>query len=56
MLDEKAAGFVMDLIADPLEVNPYETLKAKLVEAFAVSDSDKAVRLLDMTGMGDKTA
>ena len=53
MLDEKTSGYVMDL--NPPDAEPYEALKARLIETFAVSDIEKAARLLDMTGMDDKT-
>ena len=52
MLDTKTADLVMDLLTTPPTVEPYETLKARLIEIFDVSDSEKAARLLDI---GDKT-
>ena len=55
MLDTKTADLVMDLLKTPPTVEPYETLKACLIEIFDVSDSEKAARLLDMNGLGDKT-
>ena len=55
MLDTKTADLVMDLLPTPPTVEPYETLKARLIEIFDVSDNEKAVRLLDMNGLVDKT-
>ena len=55
MLDAKTADLVMDLLPTPPTVEPYETLKARLIKIFDVSDSQKAARLLDMNGLGDKT-
>jgi hypothetical protein len=46
MLDAKTADPVMDLLEDPTAVDPYEALKARLIETFAVSDREKAARLL----------
>ena len=55
MLDVKTAKQVMDIIRTPPAANPYTTLKARLSKAFALSDSEKVGRILDMTGLGDRT-
>ena len=55
MLDEKTAEQAMDIIETPPAENPYTTLKNRLTKAYALSDSEKADRILDMGGLGDKT-
>ena len=55
MLDDKTAEHVMDIIETPPAANPYTTLKERLTKAYAISDSEKAARILDMNGLGDKT-
>ena len=54
MLDSRTAEQAMDIIGAPGN-NAYDDLKARLTGAFAISDDEKAGRLLDMTGLGDKT-
>ena len=44
----------MDLIRTPLEA-PYTALKGRLTKAFAITDREKAAKILDMDGLGDKT-
>ena len=55
MLDSKSAEFAMDIIESPPPDDPYSTLKKRLTGAFAISDDEKAARLLEMDGLGDKT-
>ena len=55
MLDSKMLEFVMDIIQEPPVDEPYTTLKKRLTGAFTISDDEKAARLLDMNGLGDKT-
>ena len=55
MLDSKAAEFAMDIIENPPAEDPYKVLKARLTGAYSISDDEKAERLLDMNGLGDKT-
>ena len=55
MLDSKSAEFAMDIIENPPEEDPYKVLKTRLTGAYAISDDEKAARLLDMDGLGDKT-
>ena len=55
MLDDRTAEQAMDIIETPPEADPYTTLKNRLTKAFALSDSEKADRILDMNGLGDKT-
>ena len=45
----------MDIIQEPPVDEPYTTLKKRLTGAFTISDDEKAARLLDMNGLGDKT-
>ena len=55
MLDSKSAEFAMDIIENPPPDEPYTTLKKRLTGAFAISDDEKAAKLLEMDGLGDKT-
>ena len=55
MLDDKTAKQAMDIIEEPPALNPYTALKERLTKAFALSDDEKADRLLDWNGLGDKT-
>ena len=54
MLDSSTADQALDIHIDPLE-NPYTVLKQRLTKAFAITDSEKASRIIDMDGLGDKT-
>jgi uncharacterized protein (DUF2249 family) len=54
MLDSQTAAQAMDIIRDP-PVAPFTALKARLTEAFEITESEKADRILDMNGLGDKT-
>ena len=55
MLDSKTAEFPMDIIRTPPEEGAYEALKTRLTGAYAICDDEKAERLLDMNGIGEKT-
>ena len=55
MLDSKSAECAMDIIENPPPDDPYTTLKKRLTGAFAISDDEKATKLLEMDGLGDKT-
>ena len=55
MLDSKTAEYAMDIIEDPPNDDAYEALKTRLTGAYAISDPEKAERLLNMNGLGDKT-
>jgi hypothetical protein len=52
MLDSKTAAQVMDIIKDP-PGDAFEVLKTRLTAAFAITDSEKATRILDTNGLGD---
>ena len=54
MLDSSMADQVLDILIDPPE-NPYTMLKQCLTKAFAITDSEKASRIIDMDGLGNKT-
>ena len=54
MLDSKSAELAMDIIVAPPD-DAYEALKTRLTGAYAITDDEKAARLLDMTGLGDQT-
>ena len=55
MLDSTTAEYAMDIIRAPPENDAYGALKARLTGAYAISEDERAERLLNMTGIGDKT-
>ena len=55
MLDSSTAEYGMDIIRNPPEDGSYEALKTRLTGAYAISEDEKAERLLNMNGLGDKT-
>ena len=55
MLDSKTATQAMDVIEVPDTVEPYTVLKRPLTKAYTLTDSEKAARIIDMTGLGDRT-
>ena len=55
-LDEDTALRVADLMENPSEASPYSDLKAPLQGIFALSDRDKASRVLDYPDLGDTPA
>ena len=55
MLDSTTAEYAMDIIQDPPNEDAYGALKSRLTGAYAISDDEKAERLLNMNGLGDKT-
>ena len=52
MLDSSTAEYVMDIIRNPPE-DSYEALKTRLTGAYAISEDERAERLLNMNGIGD---
>ena len=54
MLDTKTAEQAMDIIAAPPD-NPYTALKNRLTKAYALTDDERADRIIDMGGLGDRT-
>ena len=54
MLDTRTAEHAMDIIEAPGN-EAYDALKARLTGAYAITDDEKAGRLLDWAGLGDKT-
>ena len=55
VLDSKTATQALDIIETPDPVNPYTVLKERLTKAYSLSDSERAGRLIDMAGLGDRT-
>ena len=55
VLDSKTATQALDIIENPDPTNPYTVLKERLTKAYSLSDSEKASRLIDMAGLGDRT-
>ena len=55
MLDSSTAEYAMDLIRTPPDEDAYGALKARLTGAYAISENERAERLLNMNGIGDKT-
>ena len=55
MLDSKTAEQAMDIIESPPAADPYTALKNRLTKVYSLSDSEKASRILDMNGLGDRT-
>ena len=57
MLDTKSADLVYDIIRVPPreQDQPYTKLKARLTGALTLSNDERADRLLDMNGLGDRT-
>ena len=55
MLDSKTATQAMDIIETPDPATPYTALKNRLTKVFTLSVSEKASRIIDMAGLGDRT-
>ena len=55
MLDSQTAAQAMDLIRTTPEIDPYKALNNRLTKAFAITDRERAAKILDMNGLGDKT-
>ena len=56
MLDNKtAAHAIEDIIEEPPAKEPFTTLTARLTKAYAITNSVKAKKLLNMTCLGDQT-
>ena len=53
-LDQKTASRLMDVIENPGEEDPYKALKDRLLESFELTDRERASRILDWTGLGDR--
>ncbi len=49
----EASTQVMDFLQAPPTQNKYEAIKARLLEAFTLSDREKSARILDTNGLGD---
>ena len=53
MLDDRKAAQVMDLIEVPPTSAAYETLKKRLIDTFALTEREKAAKILDCSVLGD---
>jgi len=53
-LDQDTAGQLLDTLRSPPEENKYEHLKNKLPKTFALNRRNRAAKLLDMSGLGDR--
>ena len=53
MLDSNTADQALDIITEP-PAAPYTALKERLTKTFAITDSEKAARIIDMDGLGDR--
>ena len=54
MLDTKTAEQAMDIIRSPPE-NPFTSLKNRLTKAYELTNDERADRIIDMVGLGDRT-
>ena len=54
MLDTKTAEQAMDIIRSPPE-NPFTALKNRLTKAYELTNDERADRIIDMVGLGDRT-
>lgn len=52
-LDEETATRVIDLLESPPAKGRYRALKQRLLETFTLSESERASRLLSMSGLSD---
>lgn len=53
-LDQEAAGRLLGTLRTPPEANKYDTLKQQLLKAYGLTRRDRAAKLLDMAGLGDR--
>lgn len=53
-LDQDTAGRLLDVIRAPPDENKYGHLKTQLLRTFGLTRRDRAAKLLDMTGLGDR--
>ena len=53
-LDRTTAGRLMDIIETPPEEEPYKKLKDRILEAFEMTDRERASRIIDWPGLGDR--
>ncbi|KFD51218.1 hypothetical protein M514_07818 [Trichuris suis] len=54
-LDHDTACRVVDFLRHPPASNKYDSLKELLTRTFGMNESERAARLLHMTGLGDRT-
>ena len=53
-LDQDTAQRLSDLLDNPPENGKYDQLKQRLLRTFQLSDSERAARLLRLSGLGDR--
>ena len=53
-LDGSTAQLVSDILEIPPRENPYNILKKRLTNAFALSDRERAAQILDLNDLGDR--
>ena len=53
-LDQKTASRLMDVIENPGEEDPYKALKDRLLGSVELTDRERASKILDWTGLGDR--
>jgi cleavage and polyadenylation specificity factor subunit 1 len=53
-LDQQTAERILDVLEAPPTSEKYETLKDRLLSTFSLSEQERASRLLNMSGQGDR--
>ena len=52
-LDQATAKRLLDLLQNPPATNKYDAIRLRLLQTFCLDDSQRASRLLHMSGLGD---
>ena len=53
-LDQNTAQRLLDLLSNPPAANKYTAIKQRLLSTFALSETDRAAKLLNMPPLGDR--
>ena len=53
-LDSETAGRLMDIIENPPDTEPFKALKKRLLGSFELNDRERASRIIDWPGLGDR--
>ena len=53
-LDSDTAGRLMDIIENPPDTDSFKALKKRLLESFELNDRERASRIIDWPGLGDR--
>ena len=53
-LEQESARRITDLLENPPTTNRYKTIKQRLLSTFGLSEQERATRLFNMPGLGDK--